>query len=85
MRARIVLTAVAVAVVVNLVIYASGRAIGGTFRFTRAGDPITVDAVTVAGFSAVPLLAGLVVVAHTVQRWPWVVSAAWSWRPRLQW
>lgn len=83
MRARIVLTAVAVAVAVNLAIHAAGRAIGGTFRFTQAGHPITVDAATVAGFTAVPLLAGLVLVALTARRSPWVASAALIVAPSL--
>lgn len=83
MRARIVLTAVAVAVAVNLAIFAAGAAIGGTFRFTQAAQPITVDAATVAGFTAVPLLAGLVLVALTARRWPWVVTAALVVAPSL--
>lgn len=64
MRARIVLTAVAVAVAVNLAMYAAGRAAGGTFTFRQGGQPITVDGATVAGFTAGPLLAGLVLVAQ---------------------
>lgn len=83
MRARIVLTAVGAAVAINLAIYAVGRAIGGTFVFTQAAEPITVDAATVAGFTAAPLLAGLVLVALTAQRWPWVVSAALVVAPAL--
>lgn len=83
MRARIALTAVAAAVAVNLAIFAVGRATGGTFRFTQGAKPITVDAATVAGFTAMPLLAGLVLVALTARRWPWVVTAALIVAPSL--
>ena len=53
----------AVAAVINLIVYALGRAAGGTIRFTSAGTASEVDAVTVAGFSFVPLCLGLAVVA----------------------
>lgn len=75
-RTTIVALAVATAVVTNLVLYALGRAAGGTFRFTSAGRPAEVDAVTVAGFSAVPLLIGLAAVALLAPRAPWTVRAA---------
>ena len=75
-RGAIVALSGVVAVVVNLVMYAIGRAAGGTFRFTTAGEPAEVDALTVAGFSAVPLLAGLTAVALLASRAAWVVTAA---------
>ena len=68
--------AVVVAVVVNLAIYATGRAAGATFDFTASSGPATVTAVTVAGFTAVPLLVGLTLVALLRRRWSWVVPAA---------
>jgi hypothetical protein len=64
------------AVAVNLIVYAAGRAAGGTFRFTAATGPAEVDAATVAGFSAVPLLLGLAVVAVLAPRAAWAVRAA---------
>lgn len=64
------------AVAVNLVVYAVGRAAGGSFRFTNNGATNEVDAVTVAGFSAVPLLIGLVAVAVPARLGPWVTRAA---------
>ncbi|SNY73466.1 DUF6069 family protein [Paractinoplanes atraurantiacus] len=70
---RIVLLGVVAAVAVNLLVYAVGRAAGGTFRFTTSGEPAEVDAVTVAGFSAVPLLAGLTAVALLG---PWAARTA---------
>jgi hypothetical protein len=75
-RPLVVAAAVGTAVVVNLVVHALGRAAGGSFTFTRAGAPTGVDAATVAGFSAVPLLLGLVVVALLCRRWPLVARMA---------
>ncbi|SBT43145.1 DUF6069 family protein [Micromonospora auratinigra] len=66
----------ATAVAVNLILYGVGRAVGGTFRFTTSGGPAEVDAVTVAGFSAVPLLVGLTAVALLAPRAAWVVRVA---------
>lgn len=62
-RAVVIAAAVAAAVVANLVIYGIGRAAGGDFEFTKDGQVMSVDAVTVAGFSAVPLGLGLILVA----------------------
>jgi hypothetical protein len=71
-----VLSAVSVAVVVNLLVFAAGRAAGGDFTFTRDGSAVTVDAVTVAGFSAVPLGVGLALLAVLVGRVRWVSTIA---------
>jgi hypothetical protein len=68
--------AVIVAVLVNLVIHAVGRAAGATFDLTTSTGPATVTAVTVAGFTAVPLLVGLTLAALLRRRWSWVVPAA---------
>ncbi|WP_216652095.1 DUF6069 family protein [Nocardioides sp. zg-1308] len=75
-RAGVVLAAVLTAVVVNLAAYALGRLAGGDFTFTREGEAMTVDAVTVAGFSAVPLGLGLTVVALLVGRVPRIATVA---------
>jgi hypothetical protein len=75
-RAGVVAVAVLAAILVNLLVYALGRAAGGTFRFTAAGAPARVDAMTVAGFSAVPLLIGLAAVALLAPRLGWVPRAA---------
>ncbi|WP_380167788.1 DUF6069 family protein [Jannaschia sp. R86511] len=74
-RPVVVAAAVAVAVVANLVLYAVGRAAGGSFEFTAAEQLTEVGAVTVAGFSAVPLGVGLVVVA-LLARHRWVTTTA---------
>ncbi len=57
MHSRPVIIAVVVvaAVVVNLIVFVVGKAAGGQFRLTADGTPTQVDALTVAGFSAVPL------------------------------
>ena len=70
------LIAVAAAVVLNLIIYAVGRAAGGSFQFTANGVVNEVGAITVAGFTAVPLLIGLVLVALLSRLWSWVTRAA---------
>ncbi|MEU4423587.1 DUF6069 family protein [Actinoplanes sp. NPDC024001] len=75
-RAALIGVAVGVAVVANLIVYLIGRAAGGTFVFTANNGPAEVDAATVAGFSLVPLLVGLAVVALLAPRAPWVVRAA---------
>jgi hypothetical protein len=78
MRSRLVIIAAGVgaAIVINLILYALGRAAGGSFRFTSPSGPATVDAATVAGFSAVPLLAGLVAVVVLARFGSWVTRAA---------
>jgi hypothetical protein len=75
-RPAVVALGVLAAVVINLLVYAAGRAAGGTFRFTAATGPAEVDAVTVAGFSAVPLLIGLTAVALLSRFGAWVAKAA---------
>lgn len=72
--AAVVATAVLVAVGLNVLVHAVGRAMGGSFRFTSAAGPAEVTATTVAGFTAVPLLAGLVVAALVARRWPRLVT-----------
>ena len=75
-RPAVIAAAVGVALVANLVVFAVGRALGGSFTFTREGTATTVDAATVAGFTVVPLLLGLVVVALLARRFPVVATVA---------
>jgi hypothetical protein len=75
-RARVIGLAVAAAVVLNLVVFGLGRAAGGSFRFTTDGRVNEVDALTVAGFTAVPLLAGLTLVALLSRLGAWVTRTA---------
>jgi hypothetical protein len=72
----VVAVTVVAAVVANLAVFLAGRAAGGTFEFSGAGTQMRVDAATVAGFTAVPLLVGLVVVALLGPRLPWVHPVA---------
>lgn len=74
--AVVVLADVTTAVLVNLLVYAVGRLAGGDFTFDREGATVAVDAVTVAGFSALPLGLGLAVVALTAMRLPWITQVA---------
>jgi hypothetical protein len=78
MRSRVLVIAAAAgaAVVINLILYALGRAAGGTFHFTAASGPAVVDGVTVAAFSAVPLVVGLVAVALLSRLGDWVARTA---------
>ncbi|MFJ8582801.1 DUF6069 family protein [Micromonospora sp. NPDC093277] len=75
-RAAVVALGGVTAVAVNLVVYSVGRAAGGTFQFTSSSGPAEVDAVTIAGFTAVPLLVGLAAVALLAPFAAWVVRAA---------
>ena len=72
----VIVAGVGAAAVINLILYALGRAAGGTFHFTSSGRPATVDGVTVAAFSAVPLLIGLVAVALLSPLGEWVTRTA---------
>ncbi|WP_267900725.1 DUF6069 family protein [Micromonospora craterilacus] len=69
----VVAATVGAALIMNLLIHAVGRAAGGRFVFTNAGQSMQVDALTVGGFTVVPLLLGLTAVALTARRWPWTV------------
>jgi Family of unknown function (DUF6069) len=75
-RVQVIAAAVGAAVLINLILYSIGRAAGGTFRFTASTGPAAVDGVTVAAFSALPLLAGLVAVALLSRFGAWVVRTA---------
>ena len=79
----VIAAGVLLAVVLNLLVYAGGRAAGGTFRITTAGVPSEVDALTVAGFSAVPLLIGLTAVALLSRFGDWVIRSALVTGPAL--
>jgi hypothetical protein len=78
MRSRLAIIAAGVgtAVVINLILYGIGRAAGGTFHFTSSAGPAVVDGVTVAAFSAIPLLIGLVAVALLARFGRWVIRTA---------
>lgn len=60
-RSGIIVGTVIVGVLINVAIHTIGAAAGATYEFTAAGRPAKVDALTVAGFTALPLLAGLAV------------------------
>ena len=79
----IVAASVALALVTNLLVYFAGRAAGGGFTFTRAGQTFEVDAATVAGFTVVPLLAGLVLMAILGRRFPALFGIAMIGAPTL--
>ena len=75
-RTVLVVVTVLVALAVNLLIYAAGRLAGGSYRFTAGAATTEVDALTVGGFTVVPLLVGLTLAALLSLRWPRVVLVA---------
>jgi hypothetical protein len=82
-RAAVVALSCATAVTANLIVYGVGRAAGGTYRFTSATGATEVDAITVGGFSAVPLAIGLTTVALLAPLATWVARAAMVIGPAL--
>lgn len=80
----IILICVVIAIVANMLVYAIGSILGGGFEFVSAAGPATVDAPTVAGFTAIPLAAGLSLVAALGRRWRWVFPAALVIAPLLE-
>ncbi len=75
-RAGILVASVVAAVLVNTVLYALGAAAGGSYDFTSTGRPAHVDVATLAGFTSIPLAAGLIIVAVLPRRWRWVDPTA---------
>lgn len=80
----IVVGSVAAAVAINLVVYAFGRMLGGTFRFTAAMGSTVVEPLTLIGFTAVPLAIGLAAVAITGRWLRWVFPVAMVVAPILE-
>lgn len=72
----IVIATVIVAVVVNLIIYAIGSVAGANYDFTADGESYNVTPLTLIGFTAIPLLIGLIVTV-ILSRWRrWVILVA---------
>lgn len=67
---------IAAALVVNLVLYAVGRALGGQFTYQQNGAATTVDAMAVAIMTILPLSTGLVLIAWLSPRWPLLITTA---------
>jgi hypothetical protein len=68
--------AVALAIAVNVGIHALGGLAGATYRFAAATGPAEVDALTVLGFTLVPLGVALTLVAVLGRFWKWVFPVA---------
>ncbi|MEV0392455.1 DUF6069 family protein [Polymorphospora rubra] len=75
-RPGVVAATVLLAVVVNLIIFAVGHAAGATYTFTAGGEVTQVAALTLVGFTAVPLAVGLTAAVVLSRWWRWVVPAA---------
>jgi hypothetical protein len=61
---------------VNLAVYAAGRALGGTFTYQQHGTAVRVDPLAIAIMSLAPLATGLMLVAVLSRRWPAVIRVA---------
>ena len=83
-RPGIVAATVVAAVLVNLLIYTLGRVAGATYTFTAAGQPAEVDAITLIGFTALPLTVGMSIAATLSLWWRWVIPAALIVAPVLE-
>ncbi len=83
-RPGIVAATVVAAVLVNLLIHTLGRAAGATYTFTAAGQPAEVDAITLIGFTALPLAVGMSIAATLSLWWRWVIPAALIVAPVLE-
>jgi hypothetical protein len=68
--------AVALAIAVNVGIHALGGLAGATYRFAAATGPAEIDALTVFGFTLVPLGVALTLVAVLGRFWKWVFPVA---------
>ncbi len=75
-RAQAVAATVAVALPVNLVIWAIGVAVGGSFEYTDAGKTQSAAPGGVVVMTAIPLLIGMTSAALLSYRWPGVIRLA---------
>jgi len=75
--------AVIVATAINLVIFTVGSLLGASYRFTTQGQQMTVEPITLVGFSSVPLAIGLAIAALLSLRWRWVLRVALAVGPVL--
>lgn len=82
-RPVIVIVCVLAALVANLAIFAIGSAVGGSYVFTSPAGEARVEAVTVAGFTIIPLGIALTIVA-LLARWRWVTTTALILGPILE-
>lgn len=81
---RVILTALAIAVVVNLALFFLGMLAGGSYAFTSPAGPAKVVAVVLVAFTVLPLALGLTVVAVVRRWWPGVVTVALVVAPVLE-
>ncbi|MBF9131974.1 hypothetical protein I0C86_23845 [Plantactinospora sp. S1510] len=75
-RPALVAAALAGLLIINLAIYAVGRALGGAFTYPQNGTTTQVDWVSITFMSLVPLGFGLTLVAVLSRKWPKVIPIA---------
>lgn len=72
----IILITAALAVVINLIVYAIGKLAGATYDFERGGEMYHVDPFTLAMFTALPILIGLTITALAARFGNWAYAVA---------
>jgi len=75
-RVAVLAATLAGLLIANLVVYAIGRALGGSFTYPQNGTATRVDPAAIAIMSLGPLGGGLAVVAALSRAWPAAVRAA---------
>jgi uncharacterized protein DUF6069 len=61
---------------INLVIYAIGRALGGDFTYSQDGAAVRVDPAAITIMSLAPLATGLALIAALSRIWTWAIRVA---------
>ena len=72
----IILSTAALAVVINLIIYAIAKLAGASFDFERGGEMYHVDPFTLIIFTALPILIGLAITAIAARFGNWAYAVA---------
>jgi hypothetical protein len=75
-RLAVIATALGGLLLFNLVVYAIGRALGGTFTYAQNGAAVRVDAAAITIMSLGPLVTGLALVAALSHKWRAIIRVA---------
>jgi hypothetical protein len=75
-RLAVIAAALAGLLLINLVIYAIGRALGGAFTYQQNGSTVRVDPAAITIMSLAPLATGLALIAVLSQMWPAAIRVA---------
>ena len=72
----VISAALAGLLLINLAIYAVGRALGGAFTYTQNASAVKVDPAAITIMSLVPLATGLALIAALARKWPAAIRVA---------